>query len=215
MLMRLRPYAVPLALLAAAIALVVFAVSPVDAVWASAPLVLKPGAVQTLEFKSKLDGASQVGVEMDQALAKRLFPCTADALLSSTEACPPDRVASWPVALSFRLTADGKDLPPAFEPSSAESGGEYEGDTGYTWIAGYITLEKGRRYRLVVRSLKDGNALQPAHPRLVLEDPKAGFYEEKALESLASLLAAALLTLAGLIWGVWAWWRSRRIRAGQ
>jgi hypothetical protein len=151
---------------------------------------------------------------MDQRAAKRLFPCMADTEWYSehkTE-CAQGGALAWPIALSFSMSRDGKDISRNIEISKAEAGGQYGGDEIYTWQPALVELQRGDKYALTVRTLSDASRLFAAHPRLVVEVVSPGFFEGLALKSFAAFIAALGLLIAAVVWLVVGWINARRIR---
>ena len=176
-------------------------------------LDLRPGARRAVTVKVPYSEQYDIGVEMDQATVMRLFPCVTDPSKFGPNSgeCPnPARL--WPLSLSFNLSNDGRDLTKTISASDGNAGGLYVGRETYTWQPAFVGLKGGATYTLTVRSLADGSALAPAHPRLVLDVARAGFDETVLLEDLAAELLAAGLLLVAALWAVISWARSRRAK---
>jgi hypothetical protein len=167
------------------------------------PIDLRSGAVQTVRFRAGYSEQYAIGLEMDQQIAKRLFPCMVDGLwfndhrancLASTHA--------WPASLSFTLWADGIDLTGSIDVNTAEAGGQYGGDETYTWQPAFAELQRGKTYKLIVHSLTDGTTLLPARPRLVVAVNTVGFSDQEMLRQLGTFLVASTLALVSAAWAI-------------
>ncbi len=175
------------------------------------PADLRLGANRNASFNAGYDELYAIGLQMDQRVTISLFPCTADpaSLSLNRAACERPEVRVWPVALSFALSADGHDISRSIRMSSAAAGGEYSGST-FTWQPAYVELQRGKEYRLTVHSLRNGSALDPARPRLVMGVVTPGFLEERMLRRMAALVSGAVLVIGGLVWGAARWLPDRR-----
>jgi hypothetical protein len=179
------------------------------------PLDLRAGSSREATFSVGYAAPYNIGVEMNQRVAKQLFPCTADpdAFSLHHDICARPDTKVWPIRLSLRLTANESDVSQTLKPDGSTGGGEYGGSDTYTWSAALTNMRPGIRYRLSFRSLGDGTALLSAKPRLVVSDADPAFGDEQALIALAAYAAATLLTLGALIWLGVGFWLSRRAHA--
>jgi hypothetical protein len=195
-------------LLAAIVGLAAIFVPYPPAQVASAPLDLQPGGVTRVEFKAARDEFYDLEVEMDQAAAKRQFPCVANIdQLGGTCAG-----ASMPVQLSVVLSSEGVDLLRQTYSAEGVQGGSYGGQESFALGVEGVRLARGRAYTLVARSLSDASPLAQAQPRLVVNADAIG---RVGLMIWRALIEAAAFGLA-LIAGVWAgvvWLLRRRARA--
>ena len=173
---------------------------------ASGPMDLRPGGVTRLEFTAVRDEFYDLEVEMDQAVAKRQFPCVANI----DHLGEPCAGASIPVQLSVVLSSGGVDLLRRTYSAEGVRGGSYGGQESFALGVEGVRLTKGRTYSLVARSLSDGSPLARARPRLVVDADTIG---RVGLAIWRALIEAAALGLA-LIAGVWAGvvWLLRRRR---
>lgn len=174
------------------------------------PLDLRLGSVTSAGFKVGYSDLHSIGVEMDEAVAARLFPCTVRPPFGSDrQACRS--APKWPLQLAFTLQESGLDISSAIDPSLAVAGGRYSGES-YTWGAGYVDLHSGTKYQLSVRMLTNATALKSARPRLVLYDADPSFGDRQALGALAAYFVALVAALAAVVWSLVAFWRTTRLR---
>jgi hypothetical protein len=161
------------------------------------PLPHQVGGFGAAEFHAARDEYYGLDVEMDQAAAKRLYPCTADPERFDDPACAE---AVMPVALSFTLLADGVELRRATYSAKGVHGGRYGGAETFGLGFEAVKLKRGPLYRLEVRALSDSSALAAAAPRVVVE---ADTIDRVVLALYRALAEAAALGLA-LVAGLWA-----------
>ncbi|MFZ3008484.1 MAG: hypothetical protein WA047_20160 [Phenylobacterium sp.] len=175
-----------------------------------APMDLRPGFARTLEFKAAYDERYEIGLEMDQQVARRLFPCVIDPLAGSRSGCAGK---DMPVELSLSLMSGETELWREVYSAKGVRGGRYGGRETYTLIFDYVRLARGRDYKITVQSLHDGSSLASAHPHLVVDVDALAKKSEDGMRSLA-MLAAVALALIGALWMsiVFAWraWSGRR-----
>lgn len=192
-----RAFRPPLVLLAAAIVIglcVAFVPDPPSRV-AVMPLPAWGGGPGAVEFHAVLDEYYGLEVEMDQATAKRLYPCTADPDRFTDPTCQKQ---TMPVALSFRLLADGKEVQRGTFSAEGVHGGRYGADETFGLDFERTKLKRGHLYRLEARALTDGAALAPARPRLVVEADSIDRMNLMLYRALAGMGAFVLLLIAGL-----------------
>jgi hypothetical protein len=176
------------------------------------PLDLRAGSSNEVEFQVDYPGVYSIGVEMDQHVAKRLFPCMADmeARKAGKPVCDGAVTArTWPLKLALKLAADGRDESQKIRFAGAE-GGAYTGQATYTWEAGLADMRRDAHYRLFARPLTDATVLASTHPRLVVWKADPGFGDEQTLYSVATSALAVLMGLGAIIWSAAALWASRR-----
>ncbi|WP_165185246.1 hypothetical protein [Caulobacter soli] len=204
-----RAFVPPLILLSLAVMVglaVIFVSDPPTRV-ASAPLDLRPGGVTKVVFKAALDEFYDLGVEMDQASAKRLFPCVANI----DQLDEPCAGASMPVRLSVVLSSDGADLLRRTYSAEGVLGGRYGGQQSFTLGVEGVRLTRGRTYILVVRSLSDAAPLAQARPRLVVDADTIGRIGLTIWRALVEAVALGLALIAG-VWAGVVWLLKRRKR---
>lgn len=176
-----------------------------------APMDLSPGLVRTLEFKAAYDERYEIGLQMDQQVAKRLFPCVVEAPLGGNQGACAGK--DMPVELSLTLVSDGNELWRKTYSANGVRGGRYGGRETYTLGIDYVQLARGRGYRLTAEPLRDGSSLASAHPHLVVEVKALAKKSEDVMRSLA-MLAAVALALIGALWMsivlAWRAWSGRR-----
>ncbi|MBI5939238.1 MAG: hypothetical protein HY859_02300 [Caulobacterales bacterium] len=156
---------------------------------------LAEGATSELAFRTDADGGYQVELEMDQPVAKRLYPCVADV---DTLASPSCDGPSMPLELSILIVGEGGNVVDQRFDSEGQRGGTFAGET-FIILMNAGQLEPRTDYRLVVRSLRDGSALSPARPRLTV-DIAPGRRESVMVTRALALVAAGALGIIALIW---------------
>ncbi|MBX9796991.1 hypothetical protein [Sphingomonas sp.] len=166
------------------------------------PINLTPGTIVRGTFQPGYAERYAIGIRMDQKVAERLYPCVVSIEAMLRPAC--ERTTSlWPVALSFKLSADGRDISNQIEPDNSTGGGEYEGQETYTWIAAYIRLVPGKTYQLTARSTGHASPLASARPHLVVSAAGApGLLEGIAIAQIAELLLGAVLIAGSAVWAL-------------
>ena len=161
---------------------------------------LTPGVTTRATFRADYAERYAIGVRMSQRAAAQLYPCSVSAEVMSKPECK-NPALRWPVALSLKISADGRDLSSEIEPDAALAGGEYEGATTFTWVAAYIRPDLRKTYQLDVRSIGRASSLGLAQPHLVVSAAGApGLLESNAIEQAAAGLFGALLVVGAGIW---------------
>lgn len=185
-----------LLLLAVAIGLAAIVVAEPPTQVASSPLALRHDGVTTTEFRAVRDEFYGVKVEMDQAAARRLFPCVVN-VDRSDEACVGK---SMPIELSVALSADGDEILRRVYSAKNEHGGEYGGTETFALGVDGLRLAPGRNYTLVVRSLSDASSLAEARPRVVVQADTV----DRLADVIVRMLAIAVALGLGVIAAIWA-----------
>ena len=123
---------------------------------------------RTVSFRADYNGSYEIRLEMDQGRAKELFPCTADpkAFAPASNCNVP-----FPAEVSLTLLENGIDISNRLDRSISMAGGRYGGDVTYTYNLAYVTLTKGRTYRLKAVALKEVSSLAQIRPKLVVDAP--------------------------------------------
>jgi hypothetical protein len=201
-----------LLLLAVVIGLAAIVVPEPPTQVASTPLDLRRDGVVTKEFRAVRDEFYGLKVEMDQAAAKRLFPCTVDFDRWDDPTCAKEVM---PIELSIVLYADGAEILRKVYSAQGVHGGEYGGDETFALSFEGLHLERGRSYRLVVRSLANASPLAATRPRVVVEADTVDRMGDVVLRVLALAVALGLGIIAGLWAGVIQILRSRAARRLQ
>jgi hypothetical protein len=188
-------YIAPIALWAAATIAAFVAYNPPPMVAVEIPVELIQGQTHTVDFMAAYDTQYDIGVEMDQKQAMRLFPCTTNPSRFTTDPCDE----AFPVDLNLKLSADGLDVSDLVTPAGTGAGGRYGGNDTYMREVAFVSLQPGKHYRLTWTSLKDGTVLSSSHPRLVV-DATSLVSETNAVKALMVVALAILLTVTGAFW---------------
>ena len=179
-----------------------------------APMDLRPGIARTLEFKAAYDERYEIGLEMDQQVARRLYPCVIDPPLAGSRSGCAGK--DMPVELSLSLMGGETELWREVYSANGVRGGRYGGRETYTLIFDYVRLARGRDYKITVHSLRDGSSLASAQPHLVVEVDALAKKSEDVMRSLAMLVAVALALigalLMSLVFALRAWSGRRRAK---
>ncbi len=195
-----RAFIAPLVLLLLALAIGLAAIlvpePPVHV--ASKPLNLQRDGVTAMKFRAVRDEFYGVQVEMDQATARRLFPCVVN-VDRSDEHCAGK---SMPVELSVVLSADEDEILRRRYSARNVLGGHYGGTETFALDVDGLRLAPGRSYTLVVRSLADASSLAEARPRVVVEADTIGRMGDAIMRFLALTLAVGVGAIAGIWAGV-------------
>ena len=171
----------------------------------STPVELIRGQTHTVDFTAAYHTQYDIGVEMDKKQAMRLFPCATDPSRFTPGPCEE----VFPVDLNLKLSADGLDVSDLLTPAGTGTGGRYGGNDTYMRVMAFVSLQPGRHYRLTWTSLKDGTALSPAYPKLVV-DATSLVSETNAIRALMLMALAMVLVITGAIWAAILYLRCRK-----
>jgi hypothetical protein len=165
---RWRRFVGPMALLVLAVGVAVLPFywpSPnIDA----GPVDLGRGATRTFTFHAPFTLPYDIGLQMDQAAAMRLAPCTANVdWYSAHEAlCRKVPRALRPDDFQLALNENNREFSGQMWASNALAGGRYGGKEIYTWLVAGARLERGHQYTVKFKTLVDAAWLRPAQPHL-------------------------------------------------
>jgi hypothetical protein len=153
------------------------------------------GRVRTPEFRVNLNRWYGIEIEVERKIPFYTLNCllgTHMGRASTNIGDCPDRPsvvkATWSLVSGGRVVASGSS-------DDYRAGGWGNGTISRE--LGHFQAQSGRRYVLFVNVLRDGTALAPGDPRLVVE-VVSSFYEDAIAGDAIAFLCAGLLVVAGL-----------------
>jgi acyl-homoserine lactone acylase PvdQ len=155
------------------------------------PISIAPGEITTPEFQVNLNTEYTIRIEAKKTIPFDTLNCLLGMSLEQDQKCSESSV----IEAKWVLTSMG----------DVVGGGESGGDTGGAWANDTISRElgsfsarKGKSYIVHVRFTRDGRALAPTDPHLVIE-VRSEFYEGNMVNGLILMAGCTGVSVLGLL----------------
>lgn len=157
------------------------------------PINLKNGYSTTVNFKVPKTRNYNVGIEMDEIEAAKLYPFEVDPLRFNI-ACK----SALPIKANIRIHEDGKDISDRLEiMTNYCAGGSYYAGK-FNREVGKIGLSHGKVYSLTFKSEREGSMLEPAKPKLNVS-MDSGYLETDMILRLGRFVVGLIISIISIV----------------